>query len=183
MQLTEHLTSSKSLRSAKKESELSSSLSLTAHFNLSEFERSSTASRLGIDNSIPEALIPNIKNLCVQVLEPLRAHIQTPVLITSGYRCRRLNKAVGGIWNSQHLAGEAADIQPMNCHFNLETRNLKQLENREKRSAILRSWAAWITDNCNFDQLILEKSGTTMWLHVSCKIDIAKNRRQVIVSM
>ena len=183
MQLTEHLTSSKSLRSAKKESELSSSLSLTAHFSLSEFQRSATAERLGVDNSIPEALIPNIKNLCEQVLEPLRDHIQAPVLITSGYRCRRLNKAVGGVWNSQHMMGEAADIQPMNCHLNLETRNLKQLENREERSSILREWAAWIMDNCSFDQLILEESGTAMWIHVSCKIDIAKNRRQVIISM
>ena len=85
-------------------------MKLSEHFDLDEFTRSATADRLHIDNTIPEELIPNLKNLCVQVLEPLREHFGTPVVISSGYRCPALNQAVGGVPNSQHLTGEAADI-------------------------------------------------------------------------
>ena len=50
-------------------------MNITQHFKLEEFEKSETAKRLGIDNSIPTALIPNIKALCENVLEPLRTEI------------------------------------------------------------------------------------------------------------
>ena len=85
-------------------------MKLSEHFDLNEFTRSATADRLHIDNSIPEEFIPNLKNLCQQVLEPLREHFGIPVIISSGYRCPALNRAVGGVPNSQHLKGEAADI-------------------------------------------------------------------------
>lgn len=142
-------------------------MQLTKHFHLNEFARSSTAARLGIDNTIPEAYIPNIKNLCEQVLEPLRENIRSPVIISSGYRCAALNKAVGGVWNSQHMTGEAADIQTASPRGEVGERTLGE-------------WALWITDNCCFDQLIIEKSPSAMWLHVSCKRDASLNRRIVI---
>ena len=83
---------------------------LTPHFRLSEFSRSATVDSLGIDNSVPKELIPSLKNLCEHVLEPLREHFGIPVVISSGYRCPALNRTVGGVSNSQHLKGEAADI-------------------------------------------------------------------------
>lgn len=83
---------------------------LTEHFNLEEFERSATAVSSGIDNHVPQELIPNIRNLCQQVLEPLRQHTGTPIRISSGYRCPKLNAAVGGAKRSYHLYGRAADI-------------------------------------------------------------------------
>ena len=138
---------------------------LTEHFSIEEFERSATATKLGIDNRVPQDLIPNIKNLCQQVLEPLRRHAGTPIPISSGYRCPRLNAAVGGATNSQHLSGQAADL-------------------RIPSIAIAREWMRWIMDNTTFDQLILEhnKSGSH-WIHVSCKPDVERNRHQVISSL
>lgn len=91
-------------------------MKLTQHFALEEFTRSQTAARLGIDNTLNPAffadslVIANLKNLCTQVLEPLRRHIDKPIVISSGYRCPVLNRAVGGVANSQHLTGQAADI-------------------------------------------------------------------------
>lgn len=85
---------------------------------MGEFFRSGTAIRLGIDNN-PDAhpgegistaeVVENLRALCTEVLEPLRRRVGR-VIVTSGYRCKELNKAVGGVWNSQHLKGEAADI-------------------------------------------------------------------------
>src|SRR5574344_1414281 len=92
-------------------------MQLTEHFNLKEFTRSSTAKARGINNTLnPTAeadlsVIRNLKNLCVQVLEPLREHISRPLVISSGYRSPRLNAAVGGAANSQHLSGQAADLK------------------------------------------------------------------------
>ena len=91
---------------------------LSPHFTVGEFFRSGTAIRLGIDNN-PDAhpgegistaeVVENLRALCTEVLEPLRRSVGR-VIVTSGYRCQELNKAVGGVWNSQHLKGEAADI-------------------------------------------------------------------------
>ena len=130
-------------------------MKLSEHFDLNEFTRSTTADRLHIDNSIPEELIPSLKNLCVQILEPLRLHFGTPVVISSGYRCPALNRAVGGVPNSQHLTGEAADIV------------LPKLADA----------FYWLIDNTPFDQLGFESKGTTKWIHVSCKLDLSQNRQ------
>ena len=83
---------------------------LTKHFTLEEFTRSSTAKARGIDNTVPEKLIPALRNLCGTVLEPLREQAKEPVEISSGYRCPELNHVVGGKNTSQHMKGEACDI-------------------------------------------------------------------------
>lgn len=138
-------------------------MKLTEHFDLNEFTRSATADRLHIDNTIPEELIPNLKNLCVQVLEPLREHFGTPVVISSGYRCPALKRAVGGASNSQHLKGEAADI------IFPSTLN--------SQPSTLTDAFYWLIDNVPFDQLGFESRGTTKWIHVSCKPDLSQNRQ------
>ena len=92
---------------------------LTQHFDLNEFTRSATAIANGIDNTLDLAkaddrkVAENLQYLCQTVLEPLREHFGMPVVVSSGYRCKELNRVVGGVWNSQHLTGEAADIQPL----------------------------------------------------------------------
>lgn len=124
---------------------------LTPHFKLAEFTKSSTATSRKIDNTPPEQVISNLKLLCKQVLEPLRVHFNCPIIIGSGYRSPALNKAVGGVKNSQHMTGEAADIH---------------LPNNETG----RKWFLWMMDNLKFDQLIMEKStptSTRYWIHVS----------------
>ena len=137
-------------------------MQITEHFTVEEFERSSTADRLGIANRVPAALLPNLKTLCEVVLEPLRAFAGKPIVISSGYRCPALNQAVGGASQSQHLRGEAADL------------HLPSI-------AEGRAWFRWLIDNTTFDQLIWERSRQgTHWIHVSCKADPRQNRNQVL---
>ena len=111
---------------------------------------------MGIDNTPDAEAIENMRNLCTKVLEPLREHLGQPVVITSGFRSKRLNEAVGGVKQSQHLRGEAADL----------------MVESEKQA---REWIRWMMDNLKFDQLILEKQGSKVWVHVSLK----RNRQQV----
>lgn len=135
-------------------------MKLSKNFTLEEFIRSSTAESMGIDN-VPkdEEVIENLRNLCLEILQPLRDYVSAPVHINSGYRCKELNVAVGGVKNSQHLRGEAADI-----------RIASPKQGRE--------WAAWIEDNCRFDQMLLERNKNgAVWLHVSCKRDAEANRQ------
>ena len=135
---------------------------LTKHFTLEEFSHSSTAKARGIDNTVPKQLVPALRNLCERVLEPLRERVKEPVIISSGYRCPALNKAVGGTNTSQHMKGEACDIY---------------MEDKTK----LRKWFAILLDG-DFDQLIFERNRRTdrCWIHVSCKQDTSLNRHQVI---
>lgn len=84
------------------------------HFTLSEFFRSSTAAKNGIKNepSIDEraTIVRNINLLVDNVLDPVRDMVNAPIIITSGYRCPQVNKLVGGVNNSQHMLGCAADF-------------------------------------------------------------------------
>lgn len=80
------------------------------YFTIPELERSSTAKRLGIDNTAPTEARANLTALVDNVLDPLREAWGCPITVSSGYRCPRLNKAVGGVATSHHLRGMAADI-------------------------------------------------------------------------
>lgn len=83
----------------------------TLDFTFDELIRSATAERLGIDNLPPPEEMDNLRLLAIKILQPLRDAWQRPIIVTSGYRSPALNKALGGARNSQHLYGEAADIQ------------------------------------------------------------------------
>lgn len=87
------------------------------HFNLSEFFRSFTAAENGIKNepSIDEraTIVRNINLLVDNVLDPVRDMVDAPIIITSGYRCPQVNRLVGGVDNSQHMSGCAADFHVM----------------------------------------------------------------------
>lgn len=84
---------------------------ISKDFSFSEFERSETAERHGIVNVIATARVRNsIQALVINVLQPLRTALGVPMPVNSGYRCPKLNEAVGGVPTSQHLKGEAADI-------------------------------------------------------------------------
>lgn len=87
------------------------------HFNLSEFFRSSTAAKNGIKNepTIDEmvTVVRNINLLVDNVLDPVRDKFGIPVIITSGYRRPQVNRLVGGVDNSQHMSGCAADFHVM----------------------------------------------------------------------
>ena len=143
----------------------------TAHFALQEFLKSSKAEKHGIPNVPLECHIMRLRNLAVRCLEPTRQRFGLPLQVTSGYRCPRLNKLVGGVKNSQHLTGEAADIQVPRKYWPF------CVTTQEQMACILWEWMR----DClsDYDQLILENSGATYWVHVSCRIDLTKNRRQV----
>lgn len=83
---------------------------LSPHFSLLELTSSPTATRRGIDNTASPEIIQNLKLLCENILEPLRARLNEPIRITSGYRCEKLNKVIGGAKNSQHVLGQAVDF-------------------------------------------------------------------------
>lgn len=136
------------------------------HFTINELCASSTAKRLKIDNTPTNNIVYNLTKLVDAVLDPLREFYGKPINISSGYRCEKLNKAVGGSSTSQHKTGQAADIQILNKDGSVNT-----AENRKLFDLI-------VGKKLPFDQIILEK-GTKenpLWIHVS--YDEKKNRRQ-----
>ena len=141
---------------------------LTRNFTYEELCHSNVAERRGINNrprtkEEEKRVIENLKALCMEVLQPLRDFLGKPVVISSGYRCAELNKAVGGVRNSQHMKGEAADIH---------------VENTEHLLKIMH----FIMDETDFDQVIWERNRAgTQWVHVSYKRE-GVNRHQVVSS-
>lgn len=86
---------------------------ISRNFKHQEFEVSNKAKELGINNAIESQEIKDaIKSLVDSVLQPLRDAWGKPLSINSGYRCKELNAAVGGVPTSQHVKGEAADVCP-----------------------------------------------------------------------
>lgn len=84
------------------------------YFSYSEFFKSDAAEKHQVDNIPDDAqlsqVLGNIEDLVLNVLDPLRAMIARPIIITSGYRSQRVNELVGGSKTSQHMLGKAADI-------------------------------------------------------------------------
>ena len=146
---------------------ISPDMQLSEHFNLKEFTKSETAIRKRIDNTPNAAHAENLKNVCEKILEPVRKHFGKPVRINSGYRGPALNAAVGGSSKSQHCNGEAVDFE------------IDGLPNPEL--------SKWVSENCDFDQIILEfydpKEGPNSgWVHASIKRD-GSNRKQKMTAV
>ena len=139
-------------------------MKLSENFELHELIKSQIAERKGISNNPSTDQINNLKHLCLNVLQPIRSHFDSPVVISSGYRSPELCVAIGSKPTSQHSEGKAADIEIMN------------IDNKEL--------AMWSKDNIEFDQLILEfyKEGdpNSGWIHVSYNGD--KNRKEFLIA-
>ena len=141
---------------------------ITMHFTLEELYASATAKAKGINNKPNVQQTINLVYLAAYVLEPLRTAMKEPIKIGSGFRCEALNKAVGGVYNSQHMKGQAADL----C-----------IDGDIQKG---RKWFNYIKNNLPFDQLIWEKNPKTgsYWVHVSFVFpDFGRNRRQVIENL
>ena len=122
---------------------------LSRHFTLAELTRSQTAERLGIDNRPGAAEIDNLRALCAAVLDPLREAVGRPITVNSGYRGPALNARIGGATSSQHLTGQAADIQSPGM-------------------PVVDLFKTVIRCGLPYDQLIYEaRDATTKWVHVS----------------
>jgi len=121
-----------------------------------------TATRLGIKNKAGSGEIKNLTDLCYGVLEPTRAKFDKAITITSGYRSEELCEAIGSKKTSQHTKGQAVDFEIAGVS-NLEV-------------------ALWISNNCDFDQLILEywndEEPNAGWIHVS--FVEGSNRKQIL---
>lgn len=139
------------------------------HFSIDELCKSFTAETQNIANVPNSAAKKNLKRLIYTMLEPARELIGCPIIVTSGYRCSKLNAAVGGVKSSQHLQGLAADIISGN-----KRRYNKTLFELIKNSEL------------PYDQLISEmtdqRTGWCEWVHVSIAPTGKTPRRQAIVT-
>lgn len=131
------------------------------YFTFSELLRSKVALENKIDNDplkYGESYVYfRLCSLVINLLDPIRERFATPMIITSGYRCERVNKLVGGVDNSQHMKGEAVDF----CFAGFSK--------KEMTAAFFE-----IAEEFDFDQLIYYKKKGI--IHISYNED--KNRHQ-----
>lgn len=119
------------------------------YFTIEELTKSDTAKKHGISNTPDSQAKQNLENLVNFVLDPLREAYGKPIVVTSGYRCNKLNQLVGGSKTSQHCTGQAADIRS-----SVDTKE----ENKKLFNLILKL-------KLPFDQLINEHDFD--WIHIS----------------
>ena len=132
------------------------------YFTINELTASPTAKRLGISNKPTADITASLERLVNNVLDPLREAWGAPIVVTSGYRSVRLNKAVGGAKSSQHCYGQAADIRTVS--------DLPE-DNRRLRDLLIHL-------GLPYDQLIDEYGCD--WLHVSYRA--SGNRGQLLTA-
>jgi hypothetical protein len=138
-------------------------MQISKHLSLAEVSRSETAKRRGINNTPTSEHLANFKKLAENIFEPIREHFGVPIIISSGYRSKELNAAIGGSLTSQHCQGEAIDID---------------MDGTSITNAQIFNY---IKDNLNFDQMIWE-FGTDKnpdWVHVSYESS-GKQRKQIL---
>ena len=128
------------------------------YFTIKELTTSSTATRLKIDNAPTEEVVNNLESLVNNILDKIREAYGKPITVNSGYRCPKLNTAIGGSKTSQHITGKAADITVGNRQAN---RSLFQFIQKL---------------DLPFDQLIDEYN--YKWVHIS--YDPNRNRKQIL---
>jgi hypothetical protein len=140
-------------------------MKLSEHLDLAEVTRSDSAKRNGISNEPTPEHLENFKKLAQNIFEPIRKHFGVPIHISSGYRSKALNTAIGGSLTSQHCKGEAIDID-MDGSANGVTNKMV---------------FDFIKANLNFDQLIWEfgTKDAPDWVHVSFS-STGKQRKQAL---
>ena len=121
------------------------------HFSISELTSSATALREGIDNRPSKCAYHLLHVLVDQLLDPIREEWGEPIVVSSGYRCKELNTLIGGVKNSHHMLGCAADIIAGN---RADHRKLFRLIVKMQQQGQIR-----------FTQLIWEGDGR--WIHIS----------------
>lgn len=140
-------------------------MKISEHLDLSEVTRSETAKRKGISNEPTAEHLENFKKLAENIFEPIRNHFNVPIHISSGYRSKELNTAIGGSLTSQHCKGQAIDID-MDGSSNGVTNKMV---------------FEFIKSTLNFDQLIWEfgNDSNPDWVHVSFE-PTGKQRKQIL---
>lgn len=136
---------------------------MAQYFTLNEMIYSDTAKKKGIDNTPSEEVKKHLNDL-MAVLDKIRGALGKPITVSSGYRCPKLNAAVGGSATSGHLRGDAADLQ------------VKGLTAKEL-GLFIQGYLQGA--NIAWDQLIVEKSGRTEWIHLGLKNQAGLQRKQL----
>jgi hypothetical protein len=140
-------------------------MQLSENLSLTEMIASERAKRKGISNQPTAEHIENMKVLAQHIFQPIREHFGKPIHVSSGYRSKNLNKAIGGSQTSQHSKGQAMDIDM----------DGSDISNRDI--------FMFIKDNLEFDQLIWElgTKGNPDWVHVSYNTN-GNQRKQVLIA-
>jgi len=143
-------------------------MKLSEYLTLAEVIRSDSAKRLGIDN-IPGAVeLDNLKAIGINVYDKIRTHFRCPIYVSSGFRSKRLNRALNGSATlSQHCKGEALDLDQDGSPHGVTNREVFD----------------YIKNNLLFDQLIAEfpKNGIPDWVHVSYKKN-GIQRKEILIA-
>jgi len=136
---------------------------ISKHISYKEGVYSTTAKRLGIDNTPDAYALQNMELLAEKVFEPLREYVNGPIAINSFYRSPELNQAIGGSSKSQHCEGRAIDIDDTYGY----------MSNKEMYE--------YIKNNLDFDQIIWEfgTDDNPDWVHVSY-VDHDFNRQRCL---
>ena len=136
---------------------------ISKHISYKEGVYSTTAKRLGIDNTPTAYALQNMELLAEKVFEPLREYVNGPIAINSFYRSPELNQAIGGSSKSQHCEGRAIDIDDTYGY----------MSNKEMYE--------YIKNNLDFDQIIWEfgTDDNPDWVHVSY-VDHDFNRQRCL---
>lgn len=140
-------------------------MNLTDHFTLEELVRSAKAQELKIDNTPPAEVVDRLKATAI-MLERIRAYLGVPVTVTSGYRCRQLNQAVGGVTSSDHMLGQAADFIAPGAGTPYQ---------------IARSLAPQVSV-LGIGQLIYEHLAGAAWVHVSTQVPPSPANRVITMT-
>lgn len=140
-------------------------MKLTPHFTLAELTASSTARRLGLDNTPPPELVPRLV-FVAEMLERIRSTLGVPIIVTSGYRGLAVNRAVGGVTSSDHTQGHAVDfVAP---RFGTPFEIAKTL--------------APLVDTLGVGQIILEGIKGKQWIHCSTRIPAKASNRVITIT-
>lgn len=148
---------------------------LSENFTLEELLVSSTAVKYGIDNTPNATVKANLTMLCKKLLQPIRDKYGKSIIVTSGYRCPTLNTKIGGSRTSQHMKGQAADI---NSGEGYKVGGTARYEANKKLFDLIYKMGG-------YDQLINEfpdAQGRPQWVHVSYNPTLRKQRGQALVA-
>lgn len=132
-----------------------------SYFTIAELCASDTAKKYNIDNT-PDPIITSHLQQLINFLNPLREAWGSAIKVSSGYRCDKLNRFVGGSKTSSHLIGYGVDLVPLNGKMD--------------------DFKKFIVDYmkiCMFDQCIIEKSGKTEWIHIGLYNNKGQQRRMI----
>tara|TARA_R100001015_G_C4584350_1_gene140438 strand:- start:323 stop:805 length:483 start_codon:yes stop_codon:yes gene_type:complete len=138
-------------------------MKLSKNLSLAEATKSTTATRLGIDNTPDDEWIEeNLKAIARHVFQPVRDHFGCPIYVSSGYRGPELNRAIGGSRRSQHMEGRALDLDA-DVFGGCTNAEIFQ----------------YIRENLEFDQMVWEfgDEDNPDWVHVSYVHDGVNRKR------